>query len=182
MPLCSRFFHILFVDSDNDKFVTGVEVRPSKHRRQLQPLRCVCGAPGPTHRICAYISRAALLHASHTQAIHPCTPLAPPRIILTASHLRRARTSPSRREGCGVCQAPPSSPRRPTTPWPQVTILDFLETFTTSSRRWPHQFLFYLPFLPSDFRRAVCVMARTGVASRAAVRGVHFFASIVMSV
>ena len=89
---------------EGHKFVTGVEVRPSKHRRQLQPLRCVCGAPGPTHRICAYISRAALLHASHTQAIHPCTPLAPPRIILTASHLRRARTSPSRREGCGVCQ------------------------------------------------------------------------------
>ena len=116
MPLCSRFFHILFVDSDNDKFVTGVEVRPSKHRRQLQPLRCVCGAPGPTHRICAYISRAALLHASHTQAIHPCTPLAPPRIILTASHLRRARTSPSRREGLRRVPSPTVIPTPPDDP------------------------------------------------------------------
>ena len=33
-------FHILFVDLDNDKFVTGVEVRPSKQRAQEQP-------PGP---------------------------------------------------------------------------------------------------------------------------------------
>ena len=42
-----RFFHILFVDSDNDKCVTNVEVRPSTHRRQEQPPSCVCGAPAP---------------------------------------------------------------------------------------------------------------------------------------
>ena len=36
-----RFFHILFFDSDNDKFVTGVDVQPSTHRRQLQPPGCV---------------------------------------------------------------------------------------------------------------------------------------------
>ena len=177
-----RFFHILFVDSDNDKCVTNVEVRPSTHRRQEQPPSCVCGAPAPATQN----SRIICVQHSCTHVTRkPCNPV--PHLHRHASSSGPRMSSaltllPLRREGCGVHLAPPSSPRRPTTPWPQVTILDFLETFTTSSRRWPHQFLFYLPFLLSDFRRAVCVMARTGVASRAAVRGVHFFASIVMSV
>ena len=37
------------------------------------------------------ISRAPPLHASREQVMHPCTPLAPPSIILTPSHLPRAR-------------------------------------------------------------------------------------------
>ena len=39
------------------------------------------------------ISRAPPLHASREQVMHPCTPLAPPSIILTPSHLPRARPS-----------------------------------------------------------------------------------------
>ena len=93
MPLYYRFFHILFVDSDNDKFVTGVEVPPSTHRRPQQRPRCVCGAPAPAAQNFAYNLRAALLHACHTQAMQPCAPPAPPRIILSTSHLFRTRTS-----------------------------------------------------------------------------------------
>ena len=122
---------------------------------------------------CTRLTRKPFTHAPHLHR-HASS---------SGPHMSSALTLlPLRREGCGVHLAPSSSPRRPTTPWPQVTILDFLETFSSSSRRWRHQFLLSVSLLLPDFRRAVCVMARTGVASRAAVRGVHFFASIVMSV
>ena len=154
MQINSQFFHLLIVDPCDDKSVAVVEVRPSTQRRQQQPPGCVCGALAPAHRISprrASFLRAIPLHASHTQAIHPCTPPAPPPIILRASHLRRARTSPWRRRGCGVCQAPPSSPRRSTPFWPQVVIPDFLNTFSSRSQRWAHQFLlnssFWLSYL-----------------------------------
>ena len=186
MPICSRLFDILFVSFDADKSVAVVDLRPSTDRRQGQPPCCVCGAPGPGAQLFAPpCIKFCMQHACTRRTRKPFTP---------APHLHRhaspslPHTSPApaflqlRREGCGVHLAPPSSPRRPTTPWPQVTILDFLETFSSSSRRCRHQFLLSVSLLLPDFRRAVCVMARTGVASRAAVRGVHFFASIVMSV
>ena len=40
--------------------------------------------------------------------------------------------------------------------------------------------MLYFSFLLPDYWRAVCVIDGTGVASRAAVRGVHIFAWIVM--
>lgn len=46
---------------------------------------------------------------------------------------------------------------------PQVVILEFLDTFSSSSRRWRHQFLLSVSLLLPDFRRAGCVAARTGV-------------------
>ena len=161
-------------------------MRPSTDRRQGQPPCCVYGAPGPRAQLFAPQRVKFRVH-------HPCTRLAS-KPFTPAPHLYRQsspslpHTSPApallplRREGCGVHQALPSSPRRPTTPWPQVTILDFLETFSSSSRRCRHQFLLSVSLLLPDFRRAVCVMGRTGVASRAAVRGVHIFARIVMLV
>mgnify|MGYP007024366575 CR=1 FL=1 len=94
--------------------------------------------------------------------MHPCTPLAPPSIILTPSHLPRARILPLRREGCGMHHALPSSPRRSTPLRPQVVILDFLDTFSSRSRRWCHHFWLYFPFLRSDSWRAVCVVGGTG--------------------
>ena len=160
-----RFFHILFFDSDNDKFVTNVEVRPSTHRRQEQPRAAFEVRQLPAHRILplhASYFACSSLHASHTEPIHPWTRPAPPRITFTASLLRRTRTSILRRRGCGVHHAPPSSPRCPTPLCPQVVILDFLETFSLSSRRWSHQFLVCEPFLRSDFQRAVCVVGGTG--------------------
>ena len=69
---------------------------------------------------------------------------------------------PLRREGCGVHQALPSSPRRSTPLRPQVVILDFLDTFSSRSRRWCHHFWLYFPFLRSDLWRAVCVVGGTG--------------------
>ena len=59
--------------------------------------------------------------------------------------------------------APPSPPRHSTPLWPQVVILDFLDTFSSISRRWRHQFLLSLSFVLSDFRRAMCVAVGTGV-------------------
>ena len=47
--------------------------------------------------------------------------------------------------------------------WPQVVILDFFDTFSSSSRRWRHQFMLSVSVLLPDFRRAGCVAARTGV-------------------
>ena len=156
---------------------------PSTHRRQEQPPGCVCGALDPAHRISprrASFLRATPLHASHTQSIHPCTPPAPPPIILRASHLRRARTSPWRRRGCGVCQAPPSSSRRSTPFWPQVVIPDFLNTFSSRSQRWTHQFLLYSSFWLSYYRERCASWAGPEWVSRAAVRGVRTFAWMVM--
>ena len=46
---------------------------------------------------------------------------------------------------------------------PQVVILDFFDTFSSSSRRWRHQFMLSVSVLLPDFRRAGCVAARTGV-------------------
>ena len=68
----------------------GAAVDTSSTRAALQ-LRLWCA--GPRAQNFAYISRAALLHASHTQAMQPCAPPAPPRIILSTSHLFRTRTS-----------------------------------------------------------------------------------------
>ena len=68
-----------------------------------------------------------------------------------------------RREGCGIHLAPPSPPRHLTPLWPQVVILDFFDTFSSSSRRWRHQFMLSVSVLLPDFRRAGCVAARTGV-------------------
>ena len=59
--------------------------------------------------------------------------------------------------------APPSPPRHSTPLWPQVVILDFFDTFSSSSRRWRHQFMLSVSVLLPDFRRAGCVAARTGV-------------------
>lgn len=59
--------------------------------------------------------------------------------------------------------APPSPPCHSTPLWPQVVILEFLDTFSSSSRRWRHQFLLSVSLLLPDFRRAGCVAARTGV-------------------
>ena len=64
--------------------------------------------------------RAAHVHASPAQTIHPCTPPAPPRSVLPASHLPRACPSALGRGGCGVHTAPPSAPRRSTPLWPQL--------------------------------------------------------------
>ena len=47
--------------------------------------------------------------------------------------------------------------------WPQVVILDFFDTFSSSSRRWRHQCMLSVSVLLPDFRRAGCVAARTGV-------------------
>ena len=141
MPINSRFFHNLFVDPGNDNYVAVVEVPPSTHRRQEQPPGCVCGALDPAHRISprrASFLRATPLHASHTQSIPPCTPPAPPPIILRASHLRRARPPILRRSG--VHRAPPPSPRRSTPLWPQVIIPDFLDTLSPRYQRWTHHF------------------------------------------
>ena len=59
--------------------------------------------------------------------------------------------------------APPSPPRHLTPLWPQVVILDFFDTFSSSSRRWRHQCMLSVSVLLPDFRRAGCVAARTGV-------------------
>jgi hypothetical protein len=45
----------------------------------------------------------------------------------------------------------------------QVVILDFFDTFSSSSRRWRHQCMLSVSVLLPDFRRAGCVAARTGV-------------------
>ena len=41
--------------------------------------------------------------------------------------------------------------------------MDFLDTFSLSSRRWCHELTFFVSFLRPYLRRAVCVVARTGV-------------------
>ena len=142
-------------------------MRPSTDRRQGQPPCCVCGAPGPGAQLFAPpCIKFCMQHACTRRTCKPFT---------TAPHLHRhaspslPHTSPApaflqlRREGCGVHQALPSSPRRSTPLRPQVVILDFLDTFSSSSRRWCHQLTLYVSFLRSYFRRAVCVVARTGV-------------------
>ena len=148
------------------------------------PLRMWCaGAPSTVFRPACREFRVR----------HPCTRLAS-KSCTHAPHLRRQASSslphtspapallPLRREGCGMHHALPSSPRRSTPLRPQVVILDFFDTFSSSSQRWSHHFMLYFSFLLPDYWRAVCVIDGTGVASRAAVRGVHLFASIVMSV
>ena len=84
MPLYYRFFHILFVDSDNDKFVTNVEVRPSTHRRQEQPRAAFEVRQPPAHRI-LHIFRVQ--HSCTRLTRKPCTP---------APHLHRNASSSSR--------------------------------------------------------------------------------------
>ena len=166
MPISSRLFDILFVGFYADKSVAVVDLRPSTDRRQGQPPCCVCGAPGPGAQLFApQCVKFCMQHACTRRTHQPFTP---------APHLHRhaspslPHTSPApaflqlRREGCGVHQALPSSPRRSTPLRPQVVILDFLDTFSSRSRRWCHQFLLYFPVLRSDSWRAVCVVGGTG--------------------
>ena len=142
------------------------------------PLRMWCaGAPSTVFRPACREFRVR----------HPCTRLAS-KSCTHAPHLHRQASSslphtspapallPLRREGCGMHHALPSSPRRSTPLRPQVVILDFLDTFSSSSRRWCRQCLLYLASLRSDSRRAVCVVGGTGegVACRRA-RYVNFF-------
>ena len=54
----------------------------------------------------------------------------------------------------------PSPPHRSASLWPQVIILDFLDTFSSSSRPWCHHFLLYSSILLSDFRRGTCMVGR----------------------
>ena len=146
-----------------------------RHRRQVArvdrssptaspPLRMWCaGAPSTVFRPACREFRVR----------HPCARLAS-KSCTHAPHLRRQASSslphtspapallPLRREGCGVHQALPSSPRRSTPLRPQVVILDFLDTFSSRSRRWCHHFWLYFPFLRSDLWRAVCVVGGTG--------------------
>ena len=56
-------------------------------------LRCAGGPCTDFRPSAPRVWHAAHLHASPAQAMHPCTPPAPPRCVLTASHIPRARPS-----------------------------------------------------------------------------------------
>ena len=93
------------------------------------------------------------LHPTRTATQRPPRLTPPPRLPFCLGPWR----------ACGVPTAPPSAPRRSTPLWPQVVILDFFDTFSSSSRRWRHQCMLSVSVLLPDFRRAGCVAARTGV-------------------
>jgi hypothetical protein len=111
----------------------------------------------------ARISRFLPVCARRKQPQHPSCPSRTAGFILGRRQVRPPAPGALRREGCGIHLAPPSPPRHLTPLWPQVVILDFFDTFSSSSRRWRHQFMLSVSVLLPDFRRAGCVAARTGV-------------------
>ena len=129
----------------------------------------------------ARISRFLPVCARRKQPQHPSCPARTAGFILGRRQVRPPAPGALRREGCGIHLAPPSPPRHLTPLWPQVVILDFFDTFSSSSRRWRHQFMLSVSVLLPDFRRAGCVAARGREwGSRAAVHGVRFFAWMVV--
>ena len=175
-----------FFTSCSSTWITTRSSRASRCRRRhivdhsSAPAAFVVRRPPRTefrvHFACSTPARVS--HASHS-LMHP---------TCTATHHPQGLTPPPRPHfchcamGCGVPTPPPSLSHRSTPLRSQVVILDFSETFSSSSRRWSRHFLPCDSFLLPDSWRAVCVIDGTGVASRAAVRGVHIFARIVMLV
>ena len=111
----------------------------------------------------ARMSRFLPVCARRKQPQHPSCPSRTAGFILGRRQVRPPAPGALRREGCGIHLAPPSPPRHLTPLWPQVVILDFFDTFSSSSRRWRHQCMLSVSVLLPDFRRAGCVAARTGV-------------------
>ena len=166
MPINARFFHILFVDPCDDKYVAVVEVRPSTHRRQQQPPGCVCGCAGPRTQNFAPASvtfacstPARVSHASHS-------PLHPTR---TATHRPHGLTPPPRPH----FSLAPYGLRRVPSPTVVPTPLDapsaagahpglfgylLLEISTLATSILALRFV-----CPSDLQRAVCVVGQTRV-------------------
>ena len=154
--------------------------RPRRNVDKISPLAACCGAPAPADGISprrAPFLRAAPLDASHTHPMHPCNPPAPPRSALAASHLLRAHLPALGRGSCGMHRAWPSPPRCSAPLWPQVVILDFLDTYSSRSRRWCHQFVLFSLLLLPIFRRGTGVVGGdiVGLACRRGRRA-HFFA------
>ena len=95
-----RSTHGFFTSCSSTRITTSLSRSSRCRRRHIVDkssprLRLWCAGPR-AHRISprrASFLPAAHLHASPAQAMHPCTPPAPPRCILTASHIPRARPS-----------------------------------------------------------------------------------------
>ena len=138
-PCCRR----PIVDKSSPRAAFEVRHGPV-HRFSPQCAACLaCSTP-------ARVSRAshAPLHTTRTATLHPHCLTHPPRPPFCPCAVAAA----------AVHKARPSPPHRSTPLWPQMVILDFLDTYSSISRRWLRHFLVCEPFLRSGFQRAVCIV------------------------